>query len=51
MIENFIDITRQPIPMLPLDRRTGITEVEVGYDEEGDARGPALPEVLDQHRL
>lgn len=33
MIENFIDIMRQPIPMLPLDRRTGVTEVEVGYDE------------------
>jgi formate dehydrogenase beta subunit len=34
MVENFIDIVRQPIPMLPLDRRTGVTEVEVGYDEE-----------------
>jgi formate dehydrogenase (NADP+) beta subunit len=34
MIENFIDIVRQPIPMLPLDRRTGMTEVEVGFDEE-----------------
>jgi formate dehydrogenase (NADP+) beta subunit len=34
MIENFIDIARQPIPMLPLDRRTGVTEVEIGYDEE-----------------
>jgi formate dehydrogenase beta subunit len=33
MIENFIDIVRQPIPMLPLERRTGVTEVEVGYDE------------------
>jgi len=33
MIENFIDIMRQPVPMLPLDRRTGVTEVEVGYDE------------------
>lgn len=34
MIDNFIDIMRQPIPMLPLDRRTGMTEVEIGYDEE-----------------
>ncbi len=34
MIENFIDIARQPVPMLPLDRRTGVTEVEVGYDEQ-----------------
>jgi len=33
MFHNFIDIVRQPIPMLPVDRRTGITEVEVGYDE------------------
>ncbi|MDT8066611.1 MAG: FAD-dependent oxidoreductase [Terriglobia bacterium] len=24
---------RQPVPMLPLDRRTGVTEVEVGFDE------------------
>ena len=38
MIENFIDITRQPIPMLPLARRTGVTEVEVGYDEESAMR-------------
>jgi formate dehydrogenase beta subunit len=27
-----LDLTRQPIPMLPLERRTGVTEVEVGYD-------------------
>lgn len=38
MIENFIDIVRQPIPMLPLERRTGVTEVEVGYDEESAKR-------------
>jgi formate dehydrogenase beta subunit len=29
-----LDIPRQPIPMLPLERRTGVTEVEVGYDAE-----------------
>jgi ferredoxin len=30
----FMDLVRQPIPMLPLDRRTGTTEVEECYDEE-----------------
>ena len=29
-----MNLQRQPIPMLPLDRRTGMTEVEVGYDEQ-----------------
>ena len=29
---DFLDITRQSVPMLPLERRTGVTEVEVGYD-------------------
>jgi ferredoxin len=29
---NYLDIRRQPVPMLPLERRTGVTEVEVGYD-------------------
>jgi len=27
-----LDLARQPVPMLPLERRTGVTEVEVGYD-------------------
>lgn len=27
-----LDISRQPIAMLPLERRTGVTEVEIGYD-------------------
>ena len=31
---DFLDITRQSVPMLPLERRTGVTEVEVGYDEK-----------------
>src|SRR5579864_280938 len=31
---DFLNINRQPIPMLPLDRRTGMTEVEIGYDAE-----------------
>ena len=34
MPQEFMDLVRQPVPMLPLDRRTGMTEVEVGYDEE-----------------
>ncbi len=27
-----LDLVRPPIPMLPLERRTGMTEVEIGYD-------------------
>jgi len=33
MFDDFMNLGRGPVPMLPLDRRTGITEVEVGYDE------------------
>jgi len=29
---DYLDINRQPVPMLPLERRTGVTEVEVGYN-------------------
>jgi formate dehydrogenase (NADP+) beta subunit len=29
-----LDLARPPIPMLPLERRTGVTEVEVGYDAD-----------------
>jgi formate dehydrogenase beta subunit len=29
---NFLDIERQSVPMLPLERRTGVTEVEIGYE-------------------
>jgi len=29
-----LEMVRQPIPMLPVVRRTGMTEVEVAYDEE-----------------
>ena len=32
MTLGYLDINRQPVPMLPLERRTGVTEVEVGYD-------------------
>jgi NADPH-dependent glutamate synthase beta subunit-like oxidoreductase len=34
MFSDFMDIPRQIVPMLPIDRRTGVTEVEIGYDEE-----------------
>jgi formate dehydrogenase beta subunit len=31
---DLLDLMRPPIPMLPLERRTGVTEVEVGYDAD-----------------
>jgi thioredoxin reductase/ferredoxin len=31
---DLLDLVRPQIPMLPLSRRTGVTEVEIGYDEE-----------------
>jgi len=34
MFPDFTDYSRQAVPMLPLDRRTGVTEVEVGFNEE-----------------
>jgi NADPH-dependent glutamate synthase beta subunit-like oxidoreductase len=34
MLEDYMDLDRPPIPMLPVERRTGITEVEVGYTAE-----------------
>ena len=34
MITNYMEIARQLVPMLPLERRTGVTEVEIGFDEE-----------------
>lgn len=34
MFADFMDIPRQVVPMLPLERRTGVTEVEIGFDEE-----------------
>src|SRR5215471_13152562 len=34
MALDYLDINRQAVPMLPLERRTGVTEVEVGYDAE-----------------
>jgi NADPH-dependent glutamate synthase beta subunit-like oxidoreductase len=38
MFPDFMNLSRQPVPMLPLDRRTGVTEVEIGYDEESAMR-------------
>ncbi len=34
MITNYMEIARQSVPMLPLDRRTGMTEVEIGFNEQ-----------------
>ena len=33
MFHDFMNLGREPVPMLPLERRTGVTEVETGYDE------------------
>ncbi|HLK50032.1 MAG TPA: FAD-dependent oxidoreductase [Bryobacteraceae bacterium] len=33
MFADFINLSREPVPTLPLERRTGVTEVETGYDE------------------
>ncbi len=34
MAVDYMNLHRQPIPMLPLDRRTGMTEVELCYTEQ-----------------
>ncbi|HEX7962935.1 MAG TPA: FAD-dependent oxidoreductase [Terriglobales bacterium] len=34
MITNYMEIARQAVPMLPLERRTGVTEVEIGFNEQ-----------------
>jgi formate dehydrogenase beta subunit len=38
MYADYINWNRQPVPMLPLDRRTGVTEVEIGFNEESAMR-------------
>jgi ferredoxin len=38
MPAGYMNLRREPVPMLPLDRRTGITEVEMGYDEAAAMR-------------
>ena len=34
MFGDYMNLVREPVPMLPLDRRTGVTEVEIGFDEK-----------------
>lgn len=38
MFADFMNLNRELVPMLPLDRRTGVTEVEIGFDEESAVR-------------
>jgi formate dehydrogenase (NADP+) beta subunit len=34
MFADYMNLSRQSVPMLPLERRTGVTEVEIGFDEQ-----------------
>jgi NADPH-dependent glutamate synthase beta subunit-like oxidoreductase/NAD-dependent dihydropyrimidine dehydrogenase PreA subunit len=34
MFADYMNLSRQLVPMLPLERRTGVTEVEIGFDEQ-----------------
>jgi len=34
MLADYMNLARQPVPMLPPERRTGVTEVEIGFDEK-----------------
>jgi NADPH-dependent glutamate synthase beta subunit-like oxidoreductase/NAD-dependent dihydropyrimidine dehydrogenase PreA subunit len=38
MASDYMNLSRQLVPMLPLDRRTGVTEVEIGFDEASAMR-------------
>ena len=38
MASDYMNLSRQLVPMLPLDRRTGVTEVEIGFDEASAKR-------------
>ena len=38
MFADFMTLNREAVPMLPLDRRTGVTEVEIGYDAAAAVR-------------
>lgn len=38
MLPGYLEYSREPVPMLPLERRTGMTEVETGYDEQAAMR-------------
>jgi formate hydrogenlyase subunit 6/NADH:ubiquinone oxidoreductase subunit I len=37
MFENWTKLERRPVPSLPVDRRTGVTVVDLGYSEEAGA--------------
>jgi ferredoxin len=34
MAADYMALSRHPVPMLPLERRTGVTEVEIGFDKQ-----------------
>jgi ferredoxin len=34
MVESYDEYSRLPVPVSPLDRRTGVAEVEIGFSEE-----------------
>ena len=52
MAEQYDEYSRLSVPVIPLERRTGVAEVETGYTEEtSPARGITLFAVLGQHHL
>ena len=52
MAEHYDEYSRLAVPILPIERRTGIAEVETGFTEAASApRGLALPAMLDQYDL
>ena len=52
MAAHYDEYSRLPVPALPIDRRTGVAEVETGFTEQqARAGGKPLPEVLDQHNF
>ena len=52
MASTIDEYSRLPVPIISLDRRTGVAEVETGYTEEQARAGSrALPAMLDQHDL
>ena len=52
MAAHYDEYSRLDVPALPIERRTGVAEVETGYTEAAGAnRGQSLPAVLDQHDL
>ena len=50
MAAHYDEYSRLAVPAIPIDRRTGVAEVETGYTEEqARTRSHPLPAVLDQH--